>query len=73
MNAREALESAARHSAEDRLHRYETTCKLRGFCRTEALTNDAGRWTRCLDCLTVYDDFGVAVNGLTALPPRAPH
>jgi hypothetical protein len=34
---------------------------LRGACHREAL-NGPGRWTWCPDCLTVYDDYGRAVN-----------
>ena len=28
----------------------------------EPLELDPGRWTFCPDCLTVYDDYGKAVN-----------
>jgi len=34
----------------------------RGVCRRERLTNDPGRWAWCSDCVTVSDDYGVAVN-----------
>jgi hypothetical protein len=28
----------------------------------ETLVNDAGRWTWCPDCLTLFDDYGKAIN-----------
>ena len=53
----------ANHAEPDeRLRRYETVCRPRGACRREPLTNDSGRWTWCPDCLTMYDDYGKAVN-----------
>jgi hypothetical protein len=54
--------SAGHVGAGERLHLFETVCVPRGACRRELLTNDPGRWTWCADCLTVYDDYGVAVN-----------
>jgi hypothetical protein len=62
MTAREALEQARAAQPGERLHRFETVCGPAGCCRREALTADAGRWTWCEDCLTVYDDYGSPVN-----------
>jgi hypothetical protein len=42
----------------------------RGACRREPLTNDPGQWTYCPDCLTVFDDYGKAVNPIPKLRPR---
>jgi hypothetical protein len=61
MTARDALAQAVAAPPGDRL-RFETICGPRGACRREALTNDPGRWTWCPDCLTLSDDYGVAVN-----------
>lgn len=65
MTAHGALETANDAARGDRLRRYERVCGPRGDCRREALTNDPGRWTWCADCLTVYDDYGKAVNGIS--------
>jgi hypothetical protein len=62
MTAREALDAASYAPTGERFLRYELRCEPRGQCRHEPLENDRGRWTFCPDCLTVYDDFGVAVN-----------
>jgi hypothetical protein len=62
MTAGEALDAACDAELGERLHRYETVCGPRGMCRREPLTHDAGRWTWCQDCLTLYDDYGKAVN-----------
>jgi hypothetical protein len=61
MTAKEALDAVNEAEPGERLRRYETTCGPRGACRREPLTNDAGRWTFCPDCLAVYDDYGKAV------------
>jgi hypothetical protein len=62
MTAKEALDAANDAKPGERLRRYETTCGPRGACRREPLMNDAGRWTWCPDCLTVYDDYNKVVN-----------
>lgn len=62
MTAREALDTADVAESGDRLRRYEIVCGPRGACRREPLANDPGRWTFCSDCLTVFDDYGKAVN-----------
>jgi hypothetical protein len=41
----------------------------RGSCRREPCERDAGRWSFCADCLTVFDDYGKAVNGLALGSP----
>jgi hypothetical protein len=48
----------------ERLRRHESTCAPRDGCRREPLDRDPGRWTFCPDCLTLYDDYGNAVNQL---------
>jgi hypothetical protein len=62
MTAREALEAAKNAEPGERLRRYESRCGPRGACRREPLMNEVGRWTWCPDCLTLYDDYGKAVN-----------
>jgi hypothetical protein len=62
MTAREALEQATAAQPGERLHRFEAICGPGGGCERELLTADPGRWTWCAACLTVYDDYGVAVN-----------
>jgi hypothetical protein len=62
VTARQALDAAIHAEPGERLRRYETLYGLRGSCRRELLENDPGRWTFCADCLTLYDDFGKAVN-----------
>ena len=62
MTARDALEQATAAQPGERLHRFETICGPRGECEREPLTADPGRWTWCAACLTVYDDYGTAVN-----------
>jgi hypothetical protein len=62
VTAKDALQAANDGEPGERLRRYKTTCGPRGSCRAEALTDDPGRWTWCADCLTVYDDYGIAVN-----------
>jgi hypothetical protein len=67
MTANDALVAANDAEPGARLHRYERICRPRGACRREPLTNDPGRWTWCPDCLTVYDDYGKAVNRMREL------
>ena len=62
VTAKAALDAANNAEPGERLRRYETICGPRGACRREPLANDPGRWTSCPDCLTVYDDYGKAVN-----------
>jgi hypothetical protein len=62
VTGKEALLAANTVEPSARLRRYETVCGPRGACRREPLTNDPGRWAWCPDCLTVYDDYGKAVN-----------
>lgn len=62
MTAKEALDAANDAEPGERLRSYDTICRQHGACRHEPLTNDPGRWTSCPDCLTVYDDYGKAVN-----------
>ena len=62
MTANDAIVAAADAEPGERLRRYETICSPRGGCRRKSLMNDPGRWTFCSDCLTVYDDYGKAVN-----------
>lgn len=69
MAAKEALDAANEAAPGERLHRCETICGPRGGCRREACTNDPSRWTWCQDCLTLYDDYGKAVNRMI---PEAP-
>ena len=65
MTARDALALAVSAPRGERLHLFETVCVPRGACRRERMTNDAGRWTRCPDCLTLFDDYDIAVNPIT--------
>jgi hypothetical protein len=62
MTAPEALEEASTAPPGERLRRYKSECAARGACKREPLLNDPGRWTRCPNCLTIFDDYGVAVN-----------
>jgi len=62
MTVADALSTANNAPHGDRHRRYETICALRGACRREPLLNDPGRWTWCPDCLTLYDDYGDAIN-----------
>ena len=62
MTARDALAQAMAAPSGERLHLFETVCVPRGACRRERLTHDPGRWTWCPDCLTVFDDYQIAVN-----------
>lgn len=60
--AARALEQATAAPPGERLHRFETACGPAGGCKRERLAADPGRWTWCAACLTVYDDYGTAVN-----------
>ena len=62
MTAKDALDAANDAESGARLLRYESRCVVRGACRREPLERDPGRWTFCPDCLTVYDDYGNAIN-----------
>jgi hypothetical protein len=62
MTTREALEQATASRPGERLRGFGIICGPRGSCVREPLTADAGRWTWCADCLTVYDDYGTPVN-----------
>jgi len=67
MTANDALDAANDAESGERFRRYETICGPRGACRREPLINDPGRWTWCPDCLTLYDDYGKAVNRIPEL------
>jgi len=56
MTAKEALDAADDAAPGERLRGFETWCGPRGTCHYEPCEADAGRWTFCPDCLTVYDD-----------------
>jgi hypothetical protein len=71
MTAREALEGANATAPGERLRAFETICGPRGSCRREPCERDAGRWTFCPDCLTVFDDYQIAVNPIREF--RTPH
>ena len=62
MTARDALARAMGARPGDRLRQFQTICGPHGACQREPLTPDPGRWTWCAACLTVYDDYGTAVN-----------
>lgn len=62
MTATEAFDAANAAALGERFRRYQSICSPRGGRRPEPLANDAGRWTWCPDCLTLYDDYGKAVN-----------
>jgi hypothetical protein len=64
MTAREALPAATNVGRDERFRRHEAICWPLRCCEREPLANDAGRWTWCPDCLTVYDDYGKPVNGI---------
>jgi hypothetical protein len=57
MTAREALDAAKGAQPGERLRGFESKCGPRGSCRHEPCERDAGRWTFCPDCLTVFDDY----------------
>ena len=69
MTAKEALDAANDAAPVERLCRYELRCGPRGLCRHEPCAGDAGRWTWCPDCLTVFDDYGEAFLVPTAAAP----
>jgi hypothetical protein len=62
MTTKDVLDAANDAAPGARLRRYEAICGPRGACRREPCANDPGRWTFCPDCLTVFDDYGKAVN-----------
>ena len=66
MTAHEALQRATEIGKSARLQTYQTVCGSCAGCRLELLEQDAGRWTYCPDCATIYDDFAVPVNPLSA-------
>jgi hypothetical protein len=70
MTAGEAIEAAKNATPGERWLGYEAHCAERG-CRREPLANDSGRWTWCPDCLTVFDDYGKAVNPVENARPLA--
>jgi hypothetical protein len=68
MTAAEALDAANDAGPGERLRRFESRCGPRGSCRYEPCERDAGRWSFCPECLTIYDDYGKAVNPIPELP-----
>jgi hypothetical protein len=64
MTAKDAIDAANAAGLGERLHRYGTICGPCGACQREPLDSDPGRWTWCPDCLTIYDDYGKAVNAI---------
>src|SRR5262245_58491126 len=62
MTARQALEAANALPEGERLKSFERRCGSLGSCRSEPCERDAGRWSFCPDCLTVFDDYGKPVN-----------
>jgi len=62
MTAKDELDVANAAEPAERLRRFESQCGPRGSCRHEPLERDPGQWTFCLDCLTVYDDYGKATS-----------
>ena len=62
MTAKEALDAANDAEPGERLRRFESRCGPRGSCRREPCERDAGRWSFCPDCLTVFDDYDKPVN-----------
>ncbi len=67
MTARDAIQTANDSAAPgERLRRFETVCGPRGACRQEPLSSDPGKWkTWCPNCLTLFDDYGQAVNPIS--------
>src|SRR5262249_6169039 len=59
---KQALDAASDAEPGERLRRFESRCGPRGSCRCEPCERDAGRWSFCPDCLTVFDDYGKPVN-----------
>ena len=72
MTAKDVLGAANRVGIRERAVRFERVCSPRGTCRQEPLANDPGRWTWCADCLTLYDDYGQAVNRILITGAPAP-
>ena len=64
MTAKDATDIAFAVSGKDRQARFNRLCRLRGFCQRQPLENDAGSWTWCPDCLTVFDDYEKPLNPL---------
>jgi len=67
MIAKQAFDAATAAKPGERLHCYETMCAQRGLCECEPLATALGHWTWCPDCLTLYNDYGKAVNRLPPL------
>jgi hypothetical protein len=70
MTARDVLDAANAALPGERLQAFETICGPRGTCRHEPCERDAGRWSFCPDCLTVYDDYGKTVNPIHQFKTR---
>jgi hypothetical protein len=62
MTAKEVLDAANDAEPGERARRFESRCGRRGSCRQEPCERDAGRWSFCPDCLTVFDDYDKPVN-----------
>jgi len=58
------LEDATPAPPGERLRHFETVCGAAGGCKRERLVDGPGRWTGCAACLTVYDEYGHAVNSV---------
>jgi hypothetical protein len=65
VTAHGALTVASAAAPGERLRRYEAVCAPRGSCQHNACERDSGRWSFCPECLTVFDDYGKAVNEIT--------
>ena len=70
MTARDALNAAKDLGLQERTIRFKKRCAPPDACRREPLADDAGRWSWCPDCLTLYDDYGKPVNGIQSLRHR---
>jgi hypothetical protein len=70
VTASDPLKAANDSMLGERIRRFQTTCGPRGGCRREPLTDDPGRWTGRPDCLTVFDEYGKAVNQIPDRRPR---
>lgn len=68
MTAREAIEAAKSAGPSERRRSCELYCVPRG-CRREPLDNEpyGHRWSWCPECLTMFDDYGKAVNSIPEL------
>ena len=62
MTTRDALARAMEARPGDRLRQFQTVCGPHGACQREPLQHDPSRWTWCPDCLTLFDDYQIAVN-----------